>query len=185
MKTSYYKPLRIKTEETAGIKTALTGMRLPKIQTASPEELNPLSESSRKLSANLVTAGDSHAKFARSVFAYLKVDMQVGFMLELDTYRIGREVISTSSSMHNELKHLTGEALAEKKQKDLPDKIYTQSASYSYQCLRRIYLERRNHRHPDWQIFCDHIEKLPLFHVLINPPSKKSKCCSGGCSCGS
>jgi len=196
MTTNYYKPLEIETEEIAGIKTALTGMRLPKKQKKSVEDLHPLSESSRKLSSNLVLAGDSHAKFARSIFAFLKIKMQVGFMLELDTYRIGREVISTSSSMHNELKHLTGVALAEKKQADLPHKVYTQSASYSYQCLRNIYLSRRNHRHPDWQIFCDHIEGLPLFHVLI-VPSKATKSstqhnlsscsgkCSEGCTCGS
>jgi hypothetical protein len=40
----------------------------------------------------------------------------------------------------------------------------------SYQALRRIYKQRRHHRHPDWQVFCkDFIEKLPDFDTLIYP----------------
>jgi hypothetical protein len=39
--------------------------------------------------------------------------------------------------------------------------------SYSYQTLRRIYLQRKHHRLPEWQIFCDAIEQLPYADELV------------------
>jgi hypothetical protein len=39
----------------------------------------------------------------------------------------------------------------------------------SYQALRAIYIARREHRHPDWRIFCKFIEILPSFKKLIYP----------------
>jgi hypothetical protein len=39
--------------------------------------------------------------------------------------------------------------------------------SYSYQTLKRIYQQRKNHRLPEWQVFCDAIEKLPHSEDLI------------------
>lgn len=78
-----------------------------------------------------------------------------------------------SSSMHGELKGLKGEALAEQKQADLPEKVYTRVLTISYQALRHIYKARRHHRHPDWQIFCGQfIENLPYFDSLIYPENK-------------
>jgi hypothetical protein len=72
-----------------------------------------------------------------------------------------------SSAMHGELKGLKGKELAEQKQKDLPEKVYTRILTISYQALRHMYKARRNHRHPDWQIFCDMIETLPYAGELI------------------
>ena len=92
-------------------------------------------------------------------------------MIELDTYRIGVETLSTSSSMFMDLSGLKGEALATQKQADLPLKYYHRTMLASYQALRRMYLQRRRHRHPDWQIFCNWIETLPHFELLINPPT--------------
>lgn len=39
--------------------------------------------------------------------------------------------------------------------------------SFSYQCLRRIYFQRRNHRLPMWHDFCKWIEGLPFAKELI------------------
>ena len=38
---------------------------------------------------------------------------------------------------------------------------------YSYQTLRRIYVQRRNHRLPIWQKFCAWIQTLPFADELI------------------
>jgi len=38
---------------------------------------------------------------------------------------------------------------------------------FSYQTLRRIYFQRRNHRLPMWHDFCSWIESLPFADVLI------------------
>lgn len=43
----------------------------------------------------------------------------------------------------------------------------TAGISTNYQQLKTIYYQRRNHRLPDWQNFCNWIEKLPEFKELI------------------
>lgn len=161
-----YRPLQIETLETTiqGLKPALRAMRLPydrQIKTTLEEDL--------KLAARLVKAGDDHAKVMRGIIVYLQLDMQAGFMIEFETYRHGVECLSTSSSMHNELRELKGAELAEKKQADLQEKVYRRILMISYQALRHMYKARRHHRHPDWQIFCDYIERLPHFDKLIYP----------------
>ncbi len=153
-----YKPLQIELMSWHGLSESYEAMRLPKSGIKNTDE---------KLAQNLLKAGGSHAKFSRGIVYWLKYDMQIGFMLELDTYRHGREVLSTSSTMHNELKELSGSELAEEKQNGLTTKVYTQIATYSLQCLQAIYRERKNHRHPDWRIFCNLIEGLPMFKELI------------------
>jgi hypothetical protein len=152
-----YKPLKIKLLEHAGIVPSQKAMRLPKKGTI---------KTNLELSQQLIKAGSSPAKFSRGIVYWIEYDMQVDFMLELDTYRIGREVLSTSSTMHNELKDLEGSELADQKQLGLVDKVYTQIAMYSFQCLLKIYNERQHHRLADWQIFCDFIEELPNFKEL-------------------
>ena len=37
----------------------------------------------------------------------------------------------------------------------------------NYRCLKNIYRQRRNHRLPDWHVFCDWIETLPMANELI------------------
>ena len=162
-----YKPLKIWSEEIAGYHTALEAMRLPFDKQGKTDSLD--------LASRLVRSGDDHGKFSRGVIAWVTVEMQAGFMIELDTYRIGREVLSTSSSMHNELKDLKGAELAEEKQRGIATKVYRQTFLVSYQTLRRIHMQRRGHRHPDWQIFCDFIETLPYYDELIRPKKENTK----------
>jgi hypothetical protein len=38
---------------------------------------------------------------------------------------------------------------------------------FSYQTLRRLYLQRKKHRLPEWQVFCNTIEELPYADSLI------------------
>lgn len=48
-----------------------------------------------------------------------------------------------------------------------PCGIYlTARIATNYQSLKTIYYQRRNHRLPEWQIFCDWIETLPHFKEL-------------------
>lgn len=161
---SQYHPLRIRLLEVAGIDHALSAMRNPHM---SHDRATPASDLA--LAAKLIRAGDEHAKAIRGVIAWFEMDMQAGWMIELDTYRIGVETLSTSSTMHIDHRGLTGPALAEAKQAHLPDVIYHRTMLASYQALRRIYQQRRHHRHPDWHIFCDFIEALPQFDMLIFP----------------
>ena len=42
----------------------------------------------------------------------------------------------------------------------------TAGMTTNYQQLKTIYQQRRHHRLPDWQVFCDFIESLPRFMEL-------------------
>jgi uncharacterized protein (DUF2342 family) len=158
----HYKPLRVELLEIGGIPSALTAMRLPM-------EGRKRRSKDKDLAMKLVKLGNEHGKFQRGIEVWCRIHMQAGFMIEFDTYRIGIDTLSTSSSMHNELRYLQSDELAEEKQKTLVDKVYTRIAKISYQTLRRIYIQRRKHKHPDWQIFCNWIETLPEFDWLIMP----------------
>lgn len=157
-----YRPLKIKTLEVAGIEVALRAMRLPM-------EGRKQKTDDEKLSKTLIKRGTDHAKFTRGIIVWADMHFQIGWMIELDTYRIGREVLSTSSSMHTDLRELSGVELIEQKQKDLPNKYYHQICTFSYQTLRSIYIARRKHKHLDWHILCNWIETLPNFNKLIIP----------------
>lgn len=54
--------------------------------------------------------------------------------------------------------------------------LYTNPAGFmltarmttNYRCLKNIYIQRKNHRLPEWKAFCKWIETLPYFEELIN-----------------
>lgn len=162
-----YKPLKVELDSTKGIHFSLRAMRLPKNQNRSTTMMEDIA-----LASKLIKAGPDHAKFQRGIMAYIRMEMQTGFMIEFETYRHGVECLSTSSSMHNELVDLRGDELANQKQLDLPNKVYKRDVVISYQALRSMYKARRHHKHPDWQIFCDFIETLPYFKYLIVPEAQ-------------
>jgi hypothetical protein len=172
-KPFFYIPLTVELNEVCGLEWVVQAMRLPKGSSGDSKwydgKIMMLGKKDASLASNLVRAGNDHAKAIRGIIAYLEIEMQVGFMIEFETYRHGVECLSTSSAMHVELKHLTGDELAEQKQVDLVDKVYTRSVMISYQALRSMYKARKNHRHPDWRIFCKFIETLPYFDVFIYP----------------
>jgi len=161
-----YQPLKIELLEVAGVNPSLRAMRNPMMSHGRSS-----ADADKRLIAKLVQAGDEHAKAVRGVMAYFELKMQIGWMVEWDTYRVGVEVLSTSSTMHMDYRAMKGHDLADAKQQNLSDVVYTQTAMASYQALRRIYKQRRSHRHPDWQIFCDWIETLPYFDIMIMPES--------------
>ena len=160
----HYKPLEVTHLATKGISIALDAMRLPKPQTQHTSHADDL-----ELAAKLIKTGDDHAKAMRGIIVWYELKCQLGWLIEYEQYEIGITRLSSSSAMHGELKTLTGVELAERKQADLPDKVYTIVDCASYQALRRIYIARKGHRHPDWQIFRRWIEGLGYFDKLIYP----------------
>ena len=159
-----YKPLEIEILEVVGFKHVFNAMRNPFLSHDKGDEGGAADIS---LASRLVKAGDEHAKSIRGIIVYFKLSFGIGFMVEFDTYKIGIETLSTSSTMHIDHKGLKGIKLAEAKQNNLSNVYYTRTSMISYQALRRIYQQRRSHRHPDWQIFCNKIETLPYFKELI------------------
>jgi hypothetical protein len=167
----FYRPLTVQIRTVAGIRESLEDMRLP-FRADYTLDGGDIPPANLEQAARLILAGDDHAKALRGIMVWFRLTMQVGFLIEFETYRHGVECLSTSSAMHNELRHLSGPALAEQKQRDLPEKVYVRGLVAGYQALRHIYCARRTHRHPDWRIFCQALESLPYFEYLIYPEGR-------------
>lgn len=178
--------LELKTIEIAGLGSALEALRLPYgkecrssfdfhgainsdyekpcFQISSNVFVN---DKDIKLLSSLVKNGDEHAKVLRGVIVWVKISAPIWFYRELETYRIGRERLSSESTMHIECRGLSGEELEAAKDAIPMGHIQKTIDTVSYQTLRRIYFQRRNHRLPMWHSFCDWIKTLPFAEELI------------------
>mgnify|MGYP003291624341 CR=1 FL=1 len=181
--------IKIETLEIAGFASALQALRLPfgkecrseitndfygwvddpEIKSWRFESSGIINEKDLKLMSTLVKRGEEHCKALRSLVVYAQIEAPIWFYRELETYRIGRERLSSESTMHIECKGLSGEQLEEAKNKILMGYIQKTIDMFSYPTLRRIYKQRHNHRLPMWHDFCAWIESLPFFDTLIMP----------------
>ena len=181
--------LEIKTVEIAGFASAVQALRLPFGKECrseithdyygwvdEPEIKNFHSEcgvifndKDLALMANLVKNGDEHAKAIRGIMVYAEISAPIWFYRELETYKIGRERLSCESTMHIECRGLSGAELEKAKDEIPMGHIQKTIDMISYQTLRRIYKQRRNHRLPMWHDFCKWIETLPFSKNLIMP----------------
>lgn len=133
-----------------------------------------IDEKDIQLMSNLVKAGDEHAKAIRGIIVYLEISAPIWFYREMETYRVGRERLGSESTMHIECKGLSGDELEDYKDSIPMGHIQRTADWYSYQTLRRIYFQRRNHRLPMWRTFCKFIESLPFAkELIICQPEKK------------
>jgi hypothetical protein len=178
--------IKIKTLEIAGLASALQALRLP-FKKECRSEIADYPIAFRKsysrtinihpqdlqLMSTLVKRGDEHAKVLRGLVVYAEIDAPIWFYRELETYRIGRERLSSESTMHSECKGLSGEELEQAKDNIPMGHIQKTIDMFSYTTLRRIYLQRHNHRLPMWHDFCDWIKSLPLANELILPDYEK------------
>ena len=180
--------ITIKTLELAGFAAAVQALRLPfKKECRSETKTNMIVDEEGvvenpyigyackvdfdpkdiRLMSTLVKRGDEHGKVVRGIIVYVEIDAPVWFYRELETYKIGRERLSCESTMHCECKGLGGEEL-EKAKDEIPMGHMQKTVDWiSYQTLRRIYIQRRNHRLPMWHTFCSWIESLPFAKQLI------------------
>lgn len=184
---------KVKTLEIGGFAGALLALRLPygkecrsiptvlnenlgkRIDTDGEESFDLFNYSSiiqlhdkdKALISALVKRGDGHAKVLRGVMVWCEVNAPRYFHVELDTYRVGCERLSSESTMHIEGKGLSEEELIQMKE-NLPEgHMQKRIWVFSYQTLRRIYFQRRNHRLPQWRKFCEWIESLPFAKDFI------------------
>lgn len=119
------------------------------------------------LMQTLVKRGDEHAKVVRGIMVWARIKAPVYFTRELETYRAGRERLSSSSTMHQECQGLSGEELQRAKA-ELPMGTEQDFVDvYSYQTLRRIVAQRHDHRLPEWHTFIDWVRTLPFAEELI------------------
>lgn len=181
------KTMKIETIEIAGLAGALTALRLPFGKEVRSEIETRISDMNAMIAFNIVSyaaditindkdltlmqalvkRGDEHAKVVRGIMVWARIKAPVYFTRELETYRAGRERLSSSSTMHRECQGLSGEELQRAKA-ELPMGTEQDFVDvYSYQTLRRIVAQRHNHRLPEWHQFIDWIKTLPFAEELI------------------
>jgi hypothetical protein len=177
--------LDVKTIEVAGFLSAVEALRLPfgkecRSQTiyddAWVEDIVPnfqsdvrvfFDEKDLTLMSTLIKRGDEHAKVLRGIIAYAEINAPRFWWVEMDTYRIGSERLSSESTMHIQGRGMSTEELVKMKSELTEGTMQKRIQYFSYQALRRIYQQRRNHRLPHWHIFCDWIKTLPFANELI------------------
>lgn len=119
------------------------------------------------LLSTLVRRGDEHSKAIRGLIVYTEIDAPRFFWQEMDTYKVGTERLSSESTMHIQGKGLSTEELVKMKSDLKEGTMQKRIQMFSYQTLRRIYYQRRDHRLPHWRLFCEWMETLPYFNELI------------------
>lgn len=177
--------LDVKTIEVAGLLSAVEALRLPfgkecRSQTnyddSWVEDIVPnfqsdvrvfFDERDLTLMSTLIKRGDEHAKVLRGVIAYAEINAPRYWWQEADTYRIGTERLSSESTMHIQGRGMSTDELIKMKSELTEGTMQKRIQYFSYQSLRRIYQQRRNHRLPHWHIFCDWIKTLPFANELI------------------
>lgn len=177
--------LDVKTIEIAGLLSAVEALRLPfgkecRSQTnyddSWVENIVPnfqsdvrvfFDERDLTLMSTLIKRGDEHAKVLRGIIAYAEINAPRYWWQEADTYRIGTERLSSESTMHIQGRGMSTDELIKMKSELTEGTMQKRIQYFSYQALRRIYQQRRNHRLPHWHIFCDWIKTLPFADELI------------------
>lgn len=174
--------MKIETIHVAGLAGAVSALRLPfgkevrsivghdiYIEDGHYEfgESVDLDERDLKLMQTLIKRGDEHAKVIRGIMVWVKITAPIYLLREIETYRAGRERLASNSTMHQECQGLSGEELVKAKAA-IPMGLEQDTLDvYSYQTLRRIVVQRHNHRLPEWHQFIDWIKTLPLADELI------------------
>lgn len=121
----------------------------------------------KELVKTLIKRGDEHAKVLRGVMVWCIINAPRYWWVEMDTYKVGAERLSSESTMHIEGKGMPEEELIKMKE-ELPEgHMQRRVWVFSYQTLRRIYFQRKDHRLPQWRAFCNWIELLPFAKEFI------------------
>lgn len=185
----------IKTLEIAGMASVLQALRLPygkecRSYCSWSENLIQLSNSNKEiyypsltlheiddrdlnLLSVLVKRGDEHCKALRGLIVYAEINAPRFFWVEADTYRIGTERLGSESTIHIQGQGLSVEELVKMKEELKEGTMQKRIQYFSYPTLRRIWIQRHNHKLPHWHKFCEWIEGLPFFDVLIMPDKDK------------
>lgn len=124
-------------------------------------------EADLRLLSTLVQKGDEHAKVLRGIVVWAEINAPRYWWVEMDRYRVGCECLSSESTMHMQGKGLPTDALVEMKEQLPEGTMQKRVWMFSYQTLRRIYFQRKDHRLPQWHTFCDWVETLPFASELI------------------
>lgn len=180
--------IQVKTIEIAGFNAAFQSLRLPFgkecrskckcdiVESAPSHQSNEgiltrteceIDPKDLHLISTLIKRGDEHAKTVRGIIVYAEIDAPRFWWQEMDTYRVGTDRLSSESTMHIQGKGMSTEELVKMKSELTEGTMQKRMQMFSYQTLRRIWIQRHNHRLPHWVEFCKWIESLPFAEQLI------------------
>ena len=180
--------MKIKTIEIAGMAAALTALRLPfgkevRSDITTKWNIHEYDETRKsswmaytemgidskdlKLMNTLVKRGTEHAKVTRGIMVWAKITAPIYWWCEMETYVVGHQRLSSESTMHVDVKGLSGEELQRAKAAIPMGRELTKVDAFSYQALRNIARQRWNHRLQEWHRFVDWIATLPFAQELI------------------
>lgn len=126
-----------------------------------------------KLISTLVKRGDEHAKVLRGVCVWCEINAPRYFWQECDRYSVGACCLSSNSTMHQQGRGLDEDSLVEMKENLTEGTMQKRVWMFSYQTLRRIYFQRRDHRLPQWRKFCEWIKTLPFADEFITAENER------------
>lgn len=137
--------------------------------------------------------GEGHDNFLKGIIVHFDMMFSNKAWVEAERYHF-LEFVSSQSTMHkassfdlalqfneyvdpivvNRVLEIQDEYLNNKTPENFLKLVYNLPAGFeltagmvtNYQQLKTIYKQRRYHRLPDWQVFCDWVETLPMFMEL-------------------
>ena len=115
----------------------------------------------------LVKRGTEHSKVTRGIMVWAKITAPIYWWCEMETYVVGHQRLSSESTMHVDMKGLSGEELQRAKAAIPMGRELTKVDMFSYQCLRNIVKQRHDHRLIEWHDFVDWVRSLPFSEELI------------------
>ena len=184
----------------ADFRDVLSAVRLPYLDEIEIRDIKGLysSKSMNKKDLDLLSklsrAGTEHAKSLRGAWVSFAIKAPRYWWSEMDTYCIGRQTLSSTSTMHKLVSRDLKESdfgfiredyillinnirydpsLSENNKlilmkSMLPESfLQTRVVQLNYQTLKNIYNQRKNHRLKEWKDFCSVIESLDYFEELI------------------
>jgi len=186
--------LTIKILEVSGIETTFAYVGLPVGKIVDPICQKPRQRhfpdsvwaNLEKVITKLISQGDEHAKIMRQVVVHMEITGPRYWWTQFSTYHSGVEMYS-GSTMHTLLRDGVklndfvpetecSPALADaikdrdlvRAKANLPEGfLQTRLVMISYQTLRRIWAQRKNHRLPEWREFIESMHELPYCNELI------------------
>lgn len=174
-----------------GLEESIKASKYPKAT-----DLSKLDSSITKMTHNLasVPTGTGHDNFLKGISVHFDVNFTIKAWTEAERYHFF-EIVSSQSTMHciekfdiksrcckyvspviiEEVERLKKVYLEDPTPENFLYLVYsvpvgfelTARISTNYQQLKTIYFQRRHHRLPEWQVFCDWIETLPYFNELV------------------
>ena len=180
--------MEIRIVEEAGHTAAVTGMKFSHQTECDLMEIEEAKYADTKTTRALAKQDSGHNKFLESIIVWVDIRAKLKFWKQFDTYRIG-VTKQSKSTMHSIMKRpLTRDdfgydiadrrvahyntLIAEGKFEEISDDLsegylQTRRVCLSYKVIRHIIMQRRNHKLPEWQEFCEFMKDMLKYPRLL------------------